>query len=77
RNAFVAAANRAQEAIRKYPQAPAIEEALYILMRSYEQLGLEVQRSDTERVFKANFPQSQFLTGGVAAENKRWWQVWR
>ncbi|MFZ9677774.1 MAG: outer membrane protein assembly factor BamD [Quisquiliibacterium sp.] len=77
RHAFLAAANRAQAAIRKYPQAPAIEEALYILMRSYAQLGLEEQRSDAERVLKANFPNSQLMVRGLPIENKRWWQVWR
>jgi len=77
RNAFVAAANRAQAAIRKYPQAPAVEEALYILMRSYAQLGLDDQRSDAERVLKTNFPDSQILVRGLPIENKRWWQVWR
>jgi outer membrane protein assembly factor BamD len=77
RAAYVASANRAQIAINKYPQAPASEQALYILMRSYEKLGLEQPRSDAERVLKKNFPKSELLVRGLPQEDKRWWQVWR
>ena len=77
RGAFVAAANRAQEAIRRYPQAPAIEEALYILMMSYDRLGLAEQRGDAERVLRMNFPQSEFFARGLAVDDRRWWQLWR
>jgi outer membrane protein assembly factor BamD len=77
RGAWVAAINRAQGAIAQYPQAPAIEEALYIAMQAYERLGLEDMRKDTERVMKANFPRSQLLARGFRQEDRRWWQVWR
>lgn len=77
RGAFVAAANRAQEAIRRYPQAPAVEEALYILMMSYERLGMTEQRGDAERVLRMNFPQSEFIARGLPQDDRRWWQVWR
>jgi len=77
RGAYVAAVNRAQIAIRQYPNAPAIEEALYIVMKSYEQLGLDDLRADAERVMKANFPRSSLLSQGVSQADRRWWQVWR
>lgn len=77
RGAWVAAINRAQGAIAQYPQAPAIEEALYIAMQAYERLGLEDMRKDTERVMRANFPRSAFLSGGLREVERRWWQVWR
>jgi outer membrane protein assembly factor BamD len=77
RGAYVAAANRAQTAIRKYPQAPAVEEALFLLMLSYDRLGIEDQRADAERVLKLNFPQSAFLERGLAQDNRRWWELWR
>src|SRR4029079_12570079 len=35
RGAFVAAANRAQFAVRTYPQAPATEEAVFIMVKAY------------------------------------------
>jgi len=40
RGAYVAAANRAQYAIEHYPQAPAVEEAMVLLMRAYDALGI-------------------------------------
>jgi outer membrane protein assembly factor BamD len=76
RGAFVAAANRAQQAVTEYPQAPANEEALYIMMSSYEQLGLEQLRTDTERVLKQNFPTSRFSAEGVSQAKRAWWQIW-
>jgi len=77
RGAWVAAINRAQGAIAQYPQAPAIEEALYITMQAYERLGLEDMRKDTERVMRANFPRSALLSGGLREVERRWWQVWK
>lgn len=77
RNAYIAAVNRAQNVIRKYPQAPATEEALYLMMMSYEKLGLQDLRSDTERVFKKNFPDSALPKTGIGHSDRRWWQVWR
>lgn len=75
--AYVASANRAQAAVRKYSQAPAIEEALYILMESYARLGMKDLRDDTERVLRLNFPRSPYLTGGLAGGDRRWWEVWK
>src|SRR5436853_6741218 len=40
RGAFLAAANRAQYAVEHYPQAPAVEEAMAILVKAYDQLGM-------------------------------------
>jgi outer membrane protein assembly factor BamD len=61
RGAYLAAIARAQGALREYQGAPASEEALYLMMRSYEALGIEDLRADTERVLRANFPQSTYL----------------
>ncbi len=78
RGAYVAAANRAQSAIRSYPQAPAIEEALYLLMASQDKLGLPDLRDDTRRVLERNFPQSAWLQGRKPGEDdRRWWEIWR
>jgi outer membrane protein assembly factor BamD len=77
RGAYVAAINRAQLAVRQYQQAPAIEEALYIMLMSYERLGLDELRSDTERVMKTNFPRSELLSKGYQSDDRRWWQVWK
>ena len=63
RGAFLAATNRAQEAINTYPQAPALEEALSIMARSYESMGLKDLAADATKVLQKNFPQSKFLSG--------------
>jgi outer membrane protein assembly factor BamD len=76
RGAYVAAANRAQQAVAEYPQAPSIEEALYLLMISYEKLQLEPLRADAERVLRANFPDSALLTKGLYGNERSWWQLW-
>ena len=75
--AFVAAANRAQEAVRKYSQAPAIEEALYIMVASYDRLGLTDLRDDALRVLKINFPESRFPAQGLAQRSRSWWEFWK
>jgi outer membrane protein assembly factor BamD len=77
RGAYLAAANRAQLVIRDYDRAPAVEEALYILVQSYQALGLYDLSSDGMRVFKLNFPDSQiFKTGKRVQKERRWWQFW-
>jgi outer membrane protein assembly factor BamD len=55
----VAAANRAQYALRNYPEAPAQEEALLIMIRSYDALGMTDLRNDAERIVRKNFPNSE------------------
>jgi outer membrane protein assembly factor BamD len=76
RGAYVAAANRAQQALLEFQQAPATEEALYILVASYESLGLEPLRADAQRVLEKNFPNSRYLREGVRQAQKAWWQFW-
>ncbi len=76
RSAFLAAANRAQVAVRDYQRAPATEEALYIMAASYEKLGLQTLRDDTERVLKLNFPNTRYIKDGVRLPDKSWWQFW-
>jgi outer membrane protein assembly factor BamD len=81
RGAFLAAINRAQRAITDYDRAPATEEALYILYKSYEALNMKDLSNDALRVLKLNFPQSQILVTGkrTGADDVQasWWQIWR
>ena len=77
RGAYLAAANRAQLVLKDYDRAPAVEEALYILIKSYERLGMTDLSADGIRVFKLNFPESQMLATGQRAKKERsWWQIW-
>lgn len=75
RTAYVAAANRAQFALKSYPRAPANEEGLLILVQAYDKLGMTDLRNDAERVMKTNFPKSKYLSGGGGSD-KPWWQFW-
>ncbi len=61
RGAYVAATNRAQEALNTYPQAPALEEALSIMVKSYNAMGLKDLAADANKVLQKNFPQSKYL----------------
>ncbi len=76
RGAYLAAANRAQAALLEFQNAPALEEALFIMARSYDKLGLEQLRDDAQRVLKSSFPDSSYLAGGAKAKDKAWWQLW-
>lgn len=75
RGAYIAAANRAQYAIKTYPQAPAIEEALFILVSAYDKQGMADLRDDADRVLRKNFPQSRYFQN-VSADQKSWWKFW-
>jgi outer membrane protein assembly factor BamD len=77
RGAYVAAANRAQQAVAEFQQAPALEEALYIMVASYDKLALTELRDAAERVLRLNFPDSAFLRLGRAARDRAWWKFWQ
>ena len=76
RGAYVAAVNRAQLAIADHQGTPAVEEAMFILVKSYEALGMTQLRDDSRRVLQANYPQSSFLRLGVKAAQSPWWKLW-
>ena len=76
RGAYVAAISRAQSAIADYKEVPATEEALYILVRSYDALGMEQLRDDARRVLEATYPQSNVLQSGLKAKSDPWWKFW-
>lgn len=76
RGAYVAAINRAQAALAEYKDVPALEEALYILMQSYDALGMTQLRDDTRRVLEASYPQSTYLTQGFKPRSNPWWKLW-
>jgi outer membrane protein assembly factor BamD len=76
RGAYVAAVNRAQQAVVDYQGAPASEEALYIMVQGYDRLGLETLRDAANRVFQTNFPNSTYPSQGLRRGGKAWWHIW-
>jgi outer membrane protein assembly factor BamD len=76
REAYLAAANRAQYAIQHYAQAPAIEEALFVLVLAYDRLGMADLRDGAERVMRKNFPDSRYFKVGTLRKDVPWWRLW-
>lgn len=75
RGAYIAAANRAQYAVKHYPNAPANEEALFIMVTAYDKLGMSDLRDDAERVMRKNFPNSRYFKDGGEGKDP-WWKLW-
>src|SRR5690606_7979699 len=61
RGAYVAAVNRAQEVVKNHQQTAAVEQALAIMVQSYQALGLIELRDDAERVLRLNFPNTTLI----------------
>jgi outer membrane protein assembly factor BamD len=76
RGAYLAAANRAQYAIKHYSQAPALEEAVFVLVLAYDRLGMNDLRDAADRVMRTNFPDSRYLKPGGARKDVPWWRLW-
>ena len=76
RGAYVAAVNRAQYAVKAYPDVPATEEALFIMVKAYDLLGMNDLRDDAERVMRKNFPNSVYYTRGLGEAKGPWWKLW-
>ncbi len=76
RGAYVAAANRAQVVVSDFQYSPSTEEALSIMVRSYDRLGLTELRDDAKRVLRKNFPATEVATQGPRDAKSAWWQVW-
>ncbi|MFY8103628.1 MAG: outer membrane protein assembly factor BamD [Ramlibacter sp.] len=76
RGAYVAAISRAQLAVTDYREVPGVEEAMFIIYRSYEALGMQELAADARRVLERTFPRSEFLTRGLRTQKDPWWKLW-
>lgn len=76
RKAYVAAVRRAQYVLEEYPQTPATEEALYIMAKAYDEMGMNDLRDDVDRVMRKNFPESEYLSGSDSLGKESWWKIW-
>ena len=73
RGAYVAALGRAQTALADYQNVPAQQEALQILVKSYDALGMTQLRDDTQRIMDASYPAGSGAPQELAAP---WWKLW-
>jgi outer membrane protein assembly factor BamD len=74
RGAFVAAAQRAKVAIEEFDGAPAVREALEIMIVCYERMELKELAAQTRQMYRANYE-------GEAGERRiapkrKWWKLW-
>jgi outer membrane protein assembly factor BamD len=73
RQAYVASVNRTQFVVTNYQKSPRVEQALIVLVKAYDAMGLVELRDDTARLLKLNFPNTQF---SLASLRKRaWWEI--
>jgi outer membrane protein assembly factor BamD len=69
RGAYVAALNRAQQSITRFPNASSRLEALEIMRDSYKALKMDDLANDTQAVISKNYK------AGETAKPK-WWKIW-
>lgn len=74
RGAWLAAANRAVFAMEHYDGAPAVAEALGIMVQAYDQLGMTELADDTRRVLAASYPED--LKALAREEKSPWYKFW-
>ena len=72
RGAYVAAANRAQIVVQQYQQAPAVHDALAIMVAAYDGLKMPLLRDDAKRVLEQNYPENV----NAVKEKTPWWKFW-
>ena len=76
RGAWLAAANRAQDAIVHFPHSPYRRDALQIMVESYDRMGLKELRDDTKRVLAKNYPDDRMTGAGSNRASTSWWKFW-
>ena len=59
RGAYLAAINRSQGILKNFDGTLSVENALIIMMQSYDKLGMNDLRDDTRKVLQTNFPNSK------------------
>lgn len=76
RGAYLSAANRAQDAIVRFPTSPTHHESLDIMIEAYDRMGMKELRDDAKRVLAKNYPADPL---GEAGRNRggSWWKFWQ
>jgi outer membrane protein assembly factor BamD len=74
RGAYIAAAQRSKNAVEQYDGAPAVQEALQIMIECYDRLNLEPLATQARLVYAANY--SGQVRSSEAEVKKPWWKLW-
>jgi len=72
RQAYVAAIARSRYAIENYDGAPAVRQALEVMISAYEGLGLTDLAERSQEVFALNYPNAELKDQG----RRDWWPFW-
>jgi outer membrane protein assembly factor BamD len=75
RGAYLAAANRAQDAITRFPSSPIHREALEIMVEAYDRMGTTELRDGARKVLAKNFPAERMAAEGQN-RSRPWWKFW-
>ncbi|MCC7461923.1 MAG: outer membrane protein assembly factor BamD [Gammaproteobacteria bacterium] len=73
RGAWLAASQRAVRVIEQFDGAPAVRQALAIMIECDQRLGLDEHARNLEQVYRLNYPDA--APGELRA--RRWWRLWR
>jgi outer membrane protein assembly factor BamD len=77
RGAYLAAANRAQDAITRFPNSPAHRESLEVMIEAYDRMGMTELRDDARKVLAKNFPADPMAhKGSNRTPGGSWWKFW-
>jgi outer membrane protein assembly factor BamD len=74
RGAYVAAAQRARQTFEQYDGAPAVRQALQILIDADDRLGLQPLADQARQVYALNFPHAEQPPPEM--KKKSWWRFW-
>lgn len=70
RNAPLAAAARARQLLKDYPDSNSAEEALEVMVLAYRKMNADNDLQKTLRLLETNFPQNPLLSGGEEADSE-------
>lgn len=73
RGAYVAALNRAKTVLTEYSQTPQTRDALEIMIKAYDAMGMPKLRDDAQRVLDLNTKGKKF---SLVKGEKPWWKFW-
>ncbi|WP_027008867.1 outer membrane protein assembly factor BamD [Conchiformibius kuhniae] len=77
RGAHLAANNRAQRIVQQFQNTSYPEEALAIMVFTYEKMGKTQLADDARRVLQTNYPNSSYLQKAWVADDMPWWRYWK
>jgi len=77
RGAYLAAVNRCQDAIIRFPNSRTHHEALDIMVEAYDKMGLTELRDDARKVIARNFPDDpKAHNASSRTPSGSWWRFW-